>query len=304
MLGRNVVRAEVVSLTDEEMLDQSLVENLFRKNLSDYEVALSFDRMNKVFHKSYEEIGKVSGFSKSHVSNFCRMLQLFDKETMARNPNLEKELKCISEHHARILLRIKDQSARASALRLALSENLSVRELERTVLKLRGWFDPRRNSATKHPSEMKPDEVTSSQGSKLNDIMQIQHALNTIFSLPHEGNFEDFAHLHAFESGFSIYSFFPPLQLMDEGHAVKKEQDWFYSVAPHLSANIEDLRIRLFNNVAIATLCVKYSGKANEEVRGMTIRGTVVFVRKVDTWKIVHEHWSPLGSGIPAVVST
>lgn len=207
------------------MLDQSLVENLFRRNLSDYEVAKCFARMNKEFHKSYEEIAKVSGFSKSHVGNFCRMLQLFDEETLARNPDLEKELKCISEHHARILLRITDASGRASALRLTLSENLSVRELERTVLKLRAWFDQRKNSARDGPNLLtnKMSRYTSAnQESRRKDIAQIQNCLNTIFNLPHKGNFEDFAHLHAFESGFSIYSFFPPLQLLREQHAPRK----------------------------------------------------------------------------------
>lgn len=319
LLGHHTIKVEAVSLSDEEMLSFSLVENLMRKNLSDYETALSFERMNRVFRKSYEEIGKITGYSKSHIANYMRMLQLFDDETLVKNPNLKKDLACITEHHSRVLLRIPDPAARASALRLVVAENLSVRELETAVLRLRGWFDSKRkiggasndlieqraredstgimpSGAEKH-EDSRDQTIPSTGHARLGDIMQIQSILNNIFTiLPYQGNFEAFADLHAFESDFSIYSFFPPLQRLEKSNAIQKEQEWFYNVAPSLKVEIQDLRIQFFNDVALATLCVNYRDRGDQTGVNWMIRGTVVLVRKPVSWKIVHEHWSPLES--------
>ena len=142
LLNWKSVRAEVVEATDEQMLQISLVENLHRENLSDFETALSFKRLCTEFGKTYEQVGQMVGLSKSHVSNFMRMAQLFDDDTMTRNPDLAQELYKISEHHARVLAQIPEQRERMSALRIAAAENLSVRDLQKMIQRLQGWFSP------------------------------------------------------------------------------------------------------------------------------------------------------------------
>jgi len=47
MLSWSTVKAEVEDLSDEMMLKFSLIENMERKNLSDFETATSFWRMNR-----------------------------------------------------------------------------------------------------------------------------------------------------------------------------------------------------------------------------------------------------------------
>ena len=73
LLGWDTIKADVSTLSDEEMLKHSLLENLERKDLSDFERSLSILRMHKEFGKTYDEIAVIIGCSKnsniSKVSN-------------------------------------------------------------------------------------------------------------------------------------------------------------------------------------------------------------------------------------------
>ena len=117
MLDWQTIRAEVEELSDESMLKYSLLENMERKNLSDLEAGISFWRMNREFGKTYEEIGKMVGYSSAHVCNFVRMTEMFDDhEDLGNDPSLFSDLQHISEHHARILSRIDNSETRRRLL--------------------------------------------------------------------------------------------------------------------------------------------------------------------------------------------
>ena len=76
-LGLEAIPAEVGDFTNEESIQKSLIENVMRENLSDYEKAVTFQRMNEDFGKSYVEIAALLGYSKTHICNYFRMLKLF-----------------------------------------------------------------------------------------------------------------------------------------------------------------------------------------------------------------------------------
>ena len=209
----------------------------------------------------------------------------------------------------------------SSELKLIISENLSVRELEAIVLKLRGWFGAKKNSVSVSPEpkitrgtsavrieqlsdrlakETSEEQLDFKADGHQTDRIQIRNILSEILTvLPHQGNFEAFAHHHAFESGFSIYSFFPPLQRLEKREAIEKEQEWFYKMAPTHTKSIEDLRIQFYNEVALVTLTVNYKDKSVVERLDMMVRGTIVLVRRSSSWRIVHEHWSPMKGAEP-----
>ncbi|MFI5422290.1 MAG: ParB/RepB/Spo0J family partition protein, partial [Nitrososphaerales archaeon] len=105
-LGWKTIRAEVVSVSDQKMAIESLAENLDRKDLSDYEKGLMFDRIKNEFGISFAEIGRVLEISRQHVSNYAAMLNLFSPEKLSANPELLEFLFKITEHHSRILLTI------------------------------------------------------------------------------------------------------------------------------------------------------------------------------------------------------
>jgi ketosteroid isomerase-like protein len=57
---------------------------------------------------------------------------------------------------------------------------------------------------------------------------------------------------------------------------------------------IRDPRVAVFGNVAIVTYYLDSALKKGEEVKSGSRRGTLVFARTKNGWKIVHEHTSPV----------
>lgn len=279
LLGWTKIPAEVCNLSDQELLMFSLAENMERQNLSDYEIGLSFSRLHKEFNKTYEEIGTLAGFSKQHVSNLVAMTRLFDEEELRKDPTLRGLLFAISEHHARLLARIDGHDGRAKALRLAVSEGMSVRDLERAVQKLGGWFDG--YEITTGGDATRPD-----YGKDEDNLSQIRRLLLLEYELPHTGDFHRFSHFHNFNEEFSLVSSYISKKLYEGRDAYALEKNWFYSVGPNVNAKIKEMKVRFFRDVALATLTVSYTGR----VSGTTF-GSVVFVKKRG-WRIVHEHWS------------
>jgi ParB family chromosome partitioning protein len=278
------IRAEVEDLSDELMLKFSLIENMERKNLSDFETAMSFWRMNREFGMTLEEIGELTGFSAAHVCNFVRMTEMFDDhENLMNDSTMFADLQQITEHHARILLRVDNSETRRRLLRLVVAEELSVRDLQRIVQKFRAWF---RSERGKDEGSFFQDQIE-----KHSDATEvIVKSLMAEEELPHKGDYEAFQNLHAFEKGFSVYSNLPPSERFEGAQALEHEKDWFFSVGPKVNRTFRDVRIQFFPTVALATLSVD---QAKESDRKMgSERGTVLFLNVDGTWKIVHEHWS------------
>jgi ParB/RepB/Spo0J family partition protein len=289
LLGWSKIKAEVNSFSDKEMLQLSLAENACRKDLSDYEIALVFKRIAVEFGNTYEEIGSIVGYSKTHVCNYLRMTRLFDDTALSRDASLLQNLCKISEHHARILLQVEDPTSRENLLRIVVSERLSVRDLERICRKLKGWFQP--NQADDIESGDLVPELKDVYSGRNRDLDAIRNILVEEFSLPHGGDFETFVNLHSYGPAFTLYSIFSKMPRLENESAAVREKQWFYDLAPKTSAKIQDLRVQFFGNVAIGTLHVRFSETPSENT-WKACRGTVCFVRKSGRWKIIHEHWS------------
>jgi len=279
----------VGNFSDEQMLQFSLVENVHRHSLTDYETAVSFRRLNLEFGKTYDEIGKLFGFSKSHVCNIIAMLCLFDEAMVNNNPRLKSNILKISEHHSRILSRISDMQMRARMLELTISQGLSVRELQKIVGTLRGWF-----SETDHE---RGDE--SNENASHADVELISDLLAAPFVLPQKGEFQKYLAMHAFDK-LSVYDDFAPYERLEDEHLlVDHMKVWFNAIAPQISMRVRDLQVKRFGDVALATAYVDYEGKTKERPFYMVSRGTVVFSKSPDGWKIVHKHWSKLEQNAP-----
>ena len=289
LLGWDTVSAQIEDVSDEELLRISLAENVERENLSDYEIGISLSRMHTKFGKQYDEIGAIVGYSKQHVSNLIAMTRLFDEELVRQDPELKHALCTISEHHARLLARIEDPGGRESALRLVVSEGMSVRDLQRTIEKLGGWFVDSRTMLGA------ADVATEVNGGDT-DLVLIRKALRSEYELPYSGDFQSFSDFHEFNDHFSIFSAFSSKKLLKGEAGFRHEKKWFYSIAPKLKTSIHDVRIQAFGDFALATLSVDYKGTVEGKHMSWTTFGSVVFIKK-KTWRIVHEHWSRM---IPA----
>jgi ParB/RepB/Spo0J family partition protein len=206
LLNWATIAAEIGDFSDQQMLELSLVENVQRHDLTDYETAASFRRLNVEFRKTYEEIGRLFGFSKSHVCNMIAMLDLFSESALNENSRLRSNLLKISEHHSRILSRISDMQMRARMLELTVTQGLSVRELQKIVGTLRGWFND--DDASRH-------ESIESNGASDADAELISDLLAAAFILPRKGDFQKYLAMHAFDQ-LSVYDDFAPYERLED----------------------------------------------------------------------------------------
>jgi ParB family transcriptional regulator, chromosome partitioning protein len=114
-------------ITDHEMIEMALVENIQREDLNDIEQAMAYHRLMLDCGLSHDEISKKVGKSRSTITNFLRLLKLPDSiQDMVRR----KEL---SMGHARALLGMDDPQKQIELAEKIAAENLTVRDIEKAT---------------------------------------------------------------------------------------------------------------------------------------------------------------------------
>ena len=207
---------------------------------------------------------------------------------MASNPELGDALYLITEHHARVLSRVNDKKTRADLTMMAVKQNLSVRDLTNMVAHLRSWFPTKASGESLEDSQLpEADDVNAAT-----DVEKITRVVFEKFKLAQSGDFEGFKKLHLVGAGFSLFDSYPPFERFDDTRAISREEEWIHTKLPKYSWKIDDLKITVLGHTALTTLRVKYF-RSKEMVKAKRlVRGTLVFVRRDDSWKILHEHWS------------
>ena len=114
-----------------DQLELALVENLQREDLNAVEAARGYQRLNKEFALSQEDIARRVGKDRATVANALRMLRL--PEGVLR---LVQEGR-LSAGHARALLPLEDEAAIREIVSQILARDLSVRATE-ALVKARG----------------------------------------------------------------------------------------------------------------------------------------------------------------------
>ncbi len=114
----------VKDFTDQEAAEVALVENLQRKDLTPLEEAEGYERLLKEFQHTQEDLAKVLGKSRSHVTNMLRLL------TLPEPVRLLVEDGKLSAGHARALVASADPIKAAAQV---VEKGLSVRQTEALV---------------------------------------------------------------------------------------------------------------------------------------------------------------------------
>ncbi len=125
MAGLTEVPVIVRDLTDSQVAELALVENLQRENLNPLEEANGYKELGEKFGYTQEQIAEVVGKSRSAVANSLRLLAL--PKGVA---TLVSEGK-LSMGHARALLSLEDEKMMSDLAKLIVANDLSVRETER-----------------------------------------------------------------------------------------------------------------------------------------------------------------------------
>jgi ParB family chromosome partitioning protein len=107
-------------------LELALIENIQRHDLNPIEEAMAYARLINDFSLTQEQVASKVGRKRSTVTNTLRLLNLPDYLRDDVSSGI------ISEGHARVLLRVKDDEQRLQEIRgRIIREDLSVRETER-----------------------------------------------------------------------------------------------------------------------------------------------------------------------------
>jgi len=130
MIGLEKIPAVIKTLSDQEMTEIALIENIQRENLNPVEEAKAYKRLIEEFGLTQEEVAKKVGKSRPFVANFLRLLQL---------PSDILDLLAdgkVTVGHVRPLLSLVNESLQRQVVKEILEKNLSVRETEETVKKI------------------------------------------------------------------------------------------------------------------------------------------------------------------------
>ncbi|MFC1704189.1 ParB/RepB/Spo0J family partition protein [Candidatus Omnitrophota bacterium] len=121
------VPAIVKSVSEENVLVMSIIENVQREELNPIEEAHSFQRLMNEFNFTQEKIAQSVGKDRASVSNILRLLKLPSEIQEAVSKG------SIRMGHARSLLSLETAEEQLKMFRNMLSKTLSVRELESLV---------------------------------------------------------------------------------------------------------------------------------------------------------------------------
>lgn len=145
LVGLKEVPAVVMDLTDKNILEISLIENIQRQDLNPIEEALAYKKLLSEFNLTQEELSKRVGKSRVAITNSIRLTAL--SETVKQY--LIDEV--ISEGHGRALLAIDDPKLQCEVAQKVIDERLSVRELERLIKSLKAEKQVERKSKESNP---------------------------------------------------------------------------------------------------------------------------------------------------------
>ncbi len=127
-VGMKYIPAIVTDVvSDSDMLEYALIENIQRENLNPVEEALAYDKLNREYHLSHEEIALRVGKNRATVSNQIRLLQL----SMAIRAMIVNQ--SISTGHAKVLLTLENSEQREKLAQKTVEKKLSVRQLEQEI---------------------------------------------------------------------------------------------------------------------------------------------------------------------------
>jgi ParB family chromosome partitioning protein len=129
--GLLAVPVVIQDISDDTALEIALIENIQREDLNAIEQAEAFHALIEKFHLSQEEMAKRVGKDRSTVANSLRLLKL---PAEIKNDILEDRL---TMGHARALLALETQELMEQAREEVLRRNLSVRETENLVKRMK-----------------------------------------------------------------------------------------------------------------------------------------------------------------------
>lgn len=128
--GLKEIPVIIKKLTEQEIVEISLIENIQREDLNPIEEAQAYKRLLTEFNLKQDEVAERVSKSRTAVTNSMRLLKLCDDVQKMVIDNM------ISTGHARALISIEDEKQQYEIAKKIYEEKLNVRDVEKLVKNL------------------------------------------------------------------------------------------------------------------------------------------------------------------------
>ena len=130
LAGLAEVPVVVQELSDAKVLEVALIENIQREDLNPIEIAVAFEKLSGDLGLTHEEIGQRTGKDRATITNMLRLLHL---PGVIQLMIAERRL---SMGHAKAILGLPEENLQIEVAEKAVSQGLSVRQVEQMVQKM------------------------------------------------------------------------------------------------------------------------------------------------------------------------
>ena len=129
LAGMEIIPAIIRELTDKEIMEQALIENIQRADLNPLEEAFAMDNLLKSHKMSQEQLAKKLGKPRATIANTIRLINIdVSWQYFIRNGDL-------SAGHAKALLSLKNPEDQRKAADVIIAKDMTVRQAEDYVKK-------------------------------------------------------------------------------------------------------------------------------------------------------------------------
>ena len=162
--GLKEVPVIIKDVSEKEIVELSLVENIQREDLNPIEEAQAFKRLLDEFGLKQDEVAERVNKSRTAVTNSMRLLKLDERVQQMLIEDL------ISAGHARSLLGIPDQEKQYEFAQKIFDKKLSVRDVEKEVKKMQQENEKAQTIKENNPINTQLSIILKEQEEKLKTI--------------------------------------------------------------------------------------------------------------------------------------
>lgn len=167
LAGLKQVPIIIKNLTDQEIVEISLIENIQRENLNPIEEAQAYKRLLNEFHLKQDEVAERVSKSRTAVTNSMRLLKLSDDVQRMVIDEM------ITTGHARALLGVEDPAEQYNLAQRIFDEKLSVREVEKIVKNMGKPVKPKKEKVVDKSMQVIYDDISEKLKTQLGTKVNI-----------------------------------------------------------------------------------------------------------------------------------
>lgn len=169
MLGLKEVPVVIKDVSNQEILEMSIIENIQRERLNPIEEAFAYKRLIDEFHLKQDEVAERVSKSRTAVTNSMRLLKLDERVQQMVIDEM------ITTGHARAILAIEDNEEQFAAATKTFDEKLSVRDVEKLVKSLQKKKEEKTNKkeAVKKEYDYIYQDIAEKLSSKIGTKVQV-----------------------------------------------------------------------------------------------------------------------------------